>query len=104
MQNSAVEDIVRKSFTDITSSSDNDTILSSLSSSANCSGLSCKMSSDSAFHSIGDSAELEQVERRDAAPEVRHHPPKPEPSRLELQMKAIAEEAKKRRLAKGRSK
>lgn len=50
------------------------------------------MSSDSAFQSLGDGLELDQEEK----PKLR-----PEPSKLELQMKAIAEEAKKRRLAKG---
>lgn len=54
------------------------------------------MSSDSAFQSLGDGIELD-----DDKPNVSLTKVKAEPSKIELQMKAIAEEAKKRRLARG---
>lgn len=83
------------SVVELTSSTENGSILSSFKSSTSPdSGFCYKMSSDSAFQSLGDGLELDQEEK----PKL-----KPEPSKLELQMKAIAEEAKKRRLAKGTS-
>lgn len=58
------------------------------------SGFCYKMSSDSAFQSLGEGIELEDEKPSPSKT-------KTEPSKIELQMKAIAEEAKKRRLAKG---
>lgn len=112
MQSSAVEAIKKQShrtaFTDkvlnAPTSLNNDAILSGKSfTNYNTSGVCGKMSSDSAFQSVGDGLELEQDEKCNTNNTMHGGKlsVKPEPTRLELQMKAIAEEAKKRRLAKG---
>lgn len=80
---------------ELTSSSKNDSFLNGFPSTTSPdSGFCYKMSSDSAFQSLGDGIELEEDKPSPSKT-------KAEPSKLELQMKAIAEEAKKRRLAKG---
>lgn len=71
-------------------------------------GASNKMSSDSAFQSLGDGLELEQEEDDNKINTTKESEnttvttglvgKKLEPSKLETQMKAIAEEAKKMRL------
>lgn len=58
-----------------------------------------KMSSDSAFQSLGDGLELENDEKS-PPPSIKSFG-KLEPTKLELQMKSIAEEAKNMRLGKG---
>lgn len=59
-----------------------------------------KMFADSAFQSLGDGLELEQDEKSSPPPSPKL-PTKLEPTKLELQMKSIAEEAKNLRLSKG---
>lgn len=71
----------------------NDSVLSSTSPD---SGLGHKLSSDSAFQSLGDCLELDQEAVEVPDSQMDH-------SKLELQMKAIAEEAKKRRLRNGKN-
>lgn len=86
-----------RSLLELTSSFENDSALNSFAATTSPdSGFCYKMSSDSAFQSLGDGIELE-----DDKPSVSPSKLKHEPSKLELQMKAIAEEAKKRRLGKG---
>lgn len=104
MQSSAVEAIQKQSSINShrKSAAANDAILSGIKSTTNYgnSGLCGKMASDSAFHSIGDGLELEQEEKCNVTHGLKH-PARAEPTKLELQMKLIAEEAKKRRIAKG---
>lgn len=89
------------SLLDFTSSLENDRDLNSFLSSLQLSpDNGVKMSSDSAFQSLGDGLELDE----DKSPEASPKPVKFEPKKLELQMKAIAEEAKKKRLEKGKGK
>ncbi|XP_064214700.1 supervillin isoform X3 [Tribolium castaneum] len=92
----------RSSFLDFTSSLESDSnlnsFLSSLHNTSPDSGVCGKMSSDSAFQSLGDGLELDQDE--DKPLEVASKPGKLE-TNLELQMKAIAEEAQRKKLAKG---
>lgn len=86
-----------RSLLELTSSLENDSVLNSFASTTSPdSGFCYKMSSDSAFQSLGDGIELED-EKQNLSPVKQ----KVEPSKIELQMKAIAEEAKKRRLARG---
>ncbi|RZC38334.1 supervillin, partial [Asbolus verrucosus] len=91
------------SLLDFTSSLENDSnlnsFLSSLHNTSPDSGVCGKMSSDSAFQSLGDGLELDQEE--DKLLEVSSRSAKLEPNRLELQMKAIAEEAQKMKLGRG---
>lgn len=61
--------------------------------------VAAKMSSDSAFQSLGDGLELEEEKNSPALTKSS----KFEPNKLEMQMKAIAEEAKNVKL-KGESK
>ncbi|KAJ8925022.1 hypothetical protein NQ315_001188, partial [Exocentrus adspersus] len=95
-----------RSLLDFTSSLENDSRLNSTSfspTSPEGSGYG-KMSSDSAFQSLGDGLELEQDDESATQDDVRDSVKvkgKLEPTKLELQMKAIAEEAKKMRLGKG---
>ncbi|XP_056635872.1 uncharacterized protein LOC130444644 isoform X1 [Diorhabda sublineata] len=97
------------SLLDFTSSLENDSNLnsffaSSLNNPTSPESFTCgKMSSDSAFQSLGDGLELEQDEEllQDSKKEQSKPKFKQQPSPLELQMKAIAEEAKKTKLAKG---
>lgn len=68
------------------------------------SGICGKMSSDSAFQSLGDGLELEQEDNEvklNEEPSQAKGKLKLEQSKLELQMKAIADEAKKLSLSKG---
>ncbi|XP_050500586.1 supervillin-like isoform X2 [Diabrotica virgifera virgifera] len=95
------------SLLDFTTSLDNDSNLNSFFSSSlhnqtNTESFTCgKMSSDSAFQSLGDGLELEQDEDSVHESEKEQIKPKSkQPSPLELQMKAVAEEAKKMKLAK----
>lgn len=86
-----------RSLLELTSSLENDSALNSYTTTTSPdSGFCYKMSSDSAFQSLGDGIELDE-EKPNASPSKA----KSEPSKIELQMKAIAEEAKKRRLARG---
>lgn len=86
-----------RSLLELTSSLENDSILNSFTSTTSPdSGFCYKMSSDSAFQSLGDGIELEDEKHNVSPVKV-----KSEPSKIEIQMKAIAEEAKKRRLARG---
>ena len=91
------------SLLDFTSSLENDSnlnsFLSSLHNISPDSGVCGKMSSDSAFQSLGDGLELDQED--DKPLEVPTKSGKLETNRLELQMKAIAEEAQKMKLGKG---
>lgn len=83
------------SLLELSSSLNNDSILNGFASTTSPdSGFCYKMSSDSAFQSLGDGIELEDDKPSPSKT-------KAEPSKIELQMKAIAEEAKKRRLARG---
>lgn len=62
------------------------------------------MSSDSAFQSLGDGLELEQDDnevKSSDVPLIHSKANRLEQSKLELQMKAIADEAKKLTLNKG---
>ncbi|XP_074029765.1 supervillin isoform X3 [Leptinotarsa decemlineata] len=99
-----------RSLLDFTTSLENDSNLNSFFSSSlhnpsSSENFSCgKMSSDSAFQSLGDGLELEQEEDgtpQDVEMQASKAKSKLEPSKLELQMKAIAEEAKKMKLGKG---
>lgn len=107
MKNSYTADLLRSSspksaqlinnssLLEFTSSLKNDSFLNGFATTTSPdSGFCYKMSSDSAFQSLGDGIELE-----DDKPSPTKT--KAEPSKIELQMKAIAEEAKKRRLARG---
>lgn len=83
------------SLLELSSSLKNDSFLNGFASTTSPdSGFCYKMSSDSAFQSLGDGIELE--DDKPSPSKI-----KAEPSKIELQMKAIAEEAKKRRLARG---
>ncbi|KAG5889512.1 hypothetical protein JTB14_008999 [Gonioctena quinquepunctata] len=98
-----------RSLLDFTSSLENDSQLNSFFSSSlhnptSPENFSCgKMSSDSAFQSLGDGLELEQEDSsiQDVEEETSKVKSKVEPSKMEMQMKAIAEEAKKMKLGKG---
>lgn len=83
------------SLLELSSSLKNDSVLNGFSSITSPDSSFCyKMSSDSAFQSLGDGIELDDEKPSPSKT-------KAEPSKIELQMKAIAEEAKKRRLARG---
>lgn len=83
------------SLLELSTSLKNDSVLNGFASTTSPdSGFCYKMSSDSAFQSLGDGIELEDEKPSPSKT-------KAEPSKIELQMKAIAEEAKKRRLARG---
>lgn len=90
------------SLLDFTSSLENDSnlnsFLSSLHSANPDSGVCGKMSSDSAFQSLGDGLELDHDDEKTL--EVTSKPGKVENS-LELQMKAIAEQAQMVKLGRG---
>ncbi|CAH1156175.1 unnamed protein product [Phaedon cochleariae] len=97
-----------RSLLDFTSSLENDSNLnnfysSSLQNTTSPDHFSCgKMSSDSAFQSLGDGLELDQDED---TPQTSENEPteikiKIDPPKMELQMKALAEEAKKMKLGK----
>ncbi|XP_044270482.1 uncharacterized protein LOC123015087 isoform X2 [Tribolium madens] len=92
----------RSSLLDFTSSLESDSnlnsFLSSLHNTSPDSAVCGKMSSDSAFQSLGDGLELDQDE--DKSLEVTSGSGKLE-ANLELQMKAIAEEAQRKKLVKG---
>jgi hypothetical protein len=100
---SPVADHSISSLLDYTSSLENDnnlnSFLSSIHNTSPDSGVCGKMSSDSAFQSLGDGLELDQED--DKLPEVAPRSGKLETSKLELQMKAIAEEAKKMKTLRG---
>lgn len=64
-----------------------------------------KMSSDSAFQSLGDGLELEETDEEqkevEKSAELTKSKAKSDQNKLELQMKSIAEEAKNMRLGRG---
>lgn len=90
----------RHSLIDLNASFKHENRLNNLSlSSVSAENAEGKMSSDSAFQSLGDGLELENDEKF-PPPSIKCFS-KLEPSKLELQMKSIAEEAKNMRLGKG---